>query len=817
MYKTGHKRSGHVSCERTGKADASNRFAALTLVIVMAVFGVFAGCTKPSEDPKFAPPVATINGKGENPPDVLTHVFRPESFAIPENYSFNGQILPRYDEEAGTLTYLAACWKSWEDENGMWQSETVSEIVTANTETVLHETELPVEKDETLSCGLFTKDGLLGTVSRFDFEKGQESFRLLSWKIGPDGAEVRAEIGDMGTLFETSKTLGWFRVERMAEDADGYLYLASRQEVVVLTPELEKFFSVMTPDYIDGMAVSGDGRVWVMGSLGNGQVLCPVDRENLSFGDPLPLSALPEGANELFFGPGHDFYYRSGNGLYAADFDESGTKGLSDELILDFMNSDLSQDSASILAVYGPEAVLMSDRGENAAVPSIYQKAPDVDLSAVTVLRLVHTGQPEISLAGKITYFNKSHDGVRIVVEDYRTGEDIFGGENRLAAEMATGSRPDIVVTSQSGPALSYIVKHGLFADLNPFTEREGLLNRDNIMGCVKRTFTYGDGRLFGLTPTFWIQTVVSTDELLGKYAGRDSWTAEELLDFATSLPSDRLLMEGLTRNSAAYMLLGPGGYASFLSEDGKTASFDSDLFIRYLNYIASLPAREEYDAHPPIEGSPINGLNADASERYRLYHEGKIVLKQKVLTEPASFLGMELDFGTKDWRLIGQPTNGNCGTAISADSVYLITAADSEREELAWSVLETLFEPDAISAAQSIPGLVSEFERVVREYYSYDFAFTFSGTSSRDLKDSWFPLTLSEPGILTEFTEEDERRIRGILDNHCGIPFALSANEDVTAIVNEEISVFLGGVGTAEDCAKKIQSRVSIMLAERG
>ena len=812
MYKTGQKRSGRVSSARIGKADASKRFIALTLVIVTALFGVLTGCTKSSEDLNIAPPVTAINGKTENPTDVLTHVFRPESFAIPENYSFNGQILPRYDEEAGTLTYLAACWKSWEDENGMWQSETVSEIVTANTETVLHETQLPLDKDETLTCGLFTKDGLLGTVSRFDFKKGQESFRLLSWKIGPDGAEVWAENGDMGTLFESNKTLGWFRVERMAEDADGYLYLASRQEVVVLTPELEKFFSVMTPDYIDSMAVSGDGRVWVMGSLGNGQVLCPVDRENLSFGDPLPLSALPEGANELFFGPGHDFYYRSGNGLYAADFSESGTKDVSDELILDFMNSDLSRDSASILAVYGPEAVLMSEQGENAAVPSIYRKAPDVDLSAVTVLRLVHTGQPEISLAGKITYFNKSHDGVRIVIEDYRTGEDIIGGEKQLAAEMATGSRPDIVITSQSGPALSYVVKHGLFADLKPFTEREGLLNRDNLMGCVKRTFTDGDGRLFCLTPSFWIQTVVSTDELLGKYAGRDSWTAEELLDFATSLPSDRLLMEGLTRSSAAYMLLGPGGYACFLSEDGKTASFDSDLFIRYLNYIASLPAREEYDAHPPIEG-----LNADVSERYQLYHEGKIVLKQKVLTEPTSFLGMELDFGTKDWRLIGQPTNGNCGTAISADSVYLITTADSERAELAWRALEMLFEPDAISGAQGIPGLVSEFDKVVREYYLYDFAFAFSGTSSRDLKDSWFPLTLTEPGILTEFTEADERRIRDILDNHCGIPFALSANEDVTAIVNEEISVFLGGVGTAEDCARKIQSRVSIWLAERG
>ena len=37
----------------------------------------------------------------------------------------------------------------------------------------------------------------------------------------------------------------------------------------------------------------------------------------------------------------------------------------------------------------------------------------------------------------------------------------------------------------------------------------------------------------------------------------------------------------------------------------------------------------------------------------------------------------------------------------------------------------------------------------------------------------------------------------------------------DVTDVVREEIPAFLGGVGTAEDCAKKIQSRVSIWLAE--
>ena len=35
------------------------------------------------------------------------------------------------------------------------------------------------------------------------------------------------------------------------------------------------------------------------------------------------------------------------------------------------------------------------------------------------------------------------------------------------------------------------------------------------------------------------------------------------------------------------------------------------------------------------------------------------------------------------------------------------------------------------------------------------------------------------------------------------------------TLITTEEVNAFYGGVGSAEDCAKKIQSRVSIWLAE--
>ncbi|MCR5682925.1 MAG: hypothetical protein K6G29_10805, partial [Clostridiales bacterium] len=61
---------------------------------------------------------------------------------------------------------------------------------------------------------------------------------------------------------------------------------------------------------------------------------------------------------------------------------------------------------------------------------------------------------------------------------------------------------------------------------------------------------------------------------------------------------------------------------------------------------------------------------------------------------------------------------------------------------------------------------------------------------------------------------EEQIARVRAFLD----APVAPAYEElpfEVASIIREEISSFLGGVGTAEDCAKKIQSRMSIWLAE--
>ena len=66
--------------------------------------------------------------------------------------------------------------------------------------------------------------------------------------------------------------------------------------------------------------------------------------------------------------------------------------------------------------------------------------------------------------------------------------------------------------------------------------------------------------------------------------------------------------------------------------------------------------------------------------------------------------------------------------------------------------------------------------------------------------------------GILTGVFGATE--MKTMLDE-IGMPAVNGVPAEIAEIVEEEISVFLGGASSAEDCAKKIQSRAGIWLSE--
>ena len=119
------------------------------------------------------------------------------------------------------------------------------------------------------------------------------------------------------------------------------------------------------------------------------------------------------------------------------------------------------------------------------------------------------------------------------------------------------------------------------------------------------------------------------------------------------------------------------------------------------------------------------------------------------------------------------------------------------------------------------MPILRESLRKVCEEFYDYEFEFYFDGGGSYGPADPDNPRTQEDMtkagilGILAHFTPEDTERLIDYIDNDCGSPITEAMPTELQNIISEEITSFTGGAKTAEECAKVIQSRVKIWLAE--
>ncbi|MBR4896690.1 MAG: hypothetical protein IKZ41_09690, partial [Clostridia bacterium] len=504
--------------------------------------------------------------------------------------------------------------------------------------------------------------------------------------------------------------------------------------------------------------------------------------------------------------------------VWAADLGEDGK--YTAVLVMDYLNSNVSRDDMTLLAVVDEETILFAELTNEETwtrSPSVWRQAEDVDLSAVTVIEAAYADYVDHRIAKRIVKFNREHPDIRIVTTDYSryaTEEDYRAGMNRLAMEMVNGVyKPDIVLGMPGYNPLSTLLSKKLYLDLTPNVEQDGKFNKENIFGSVLSAFTAKDGSLWALTVEANVSTLMSTPALLGKYADRDGWTLGEMMDYAASLPEGTELMENVMQENASYMLA--NGYGTFIDEENAVCHFEDPDFLKFLAYLKTLPKSwEEYQAKAASE-------QVDYDERYHLYHEGKIALKEANFYDLAEFLNLEMAFGTKDYVMIGFPrsSDGVSGTKFNSGTAVSITGF-TKSPDAAWEVLKAIIDPDSDSYRNGIPILRSSFDEMCEEYYHDRFEFYYDGSASWGTYDPDNPddqrttEDLDRPGIVTFFTKDDAARIREFLDRPVE-PVGGAVNEEVSASINEEISAYLGGSVDAAGCAKRIQSRVSIWLAE--
>lgn len=785
------------------------KLTAVILALLMLA-APLVSCTGGDEKNPGGDTETRVEGEVVEKTTVLTNVYSGIPVTVPEGFTVMQDIQPVYDKESGELKLICSKYEEILDENGEWvgYKNTYSLLTYDKDYNLLSDEPLELTGDEDeniyVNNGAITDSGLLFLQSSWDNDKNE--FYLYSYNSA-DKTLTKSE--ELSRLFSETER-GWFYIQYMCVSPDGTIYLGSENEILALDSSYVKQFSVPISNWIDSMSISPDGKLYVSSYFDEGRGIALVDPEKKALGEPQYFNDNPRG---MYFGDGYDIYMATDTGVYGTSLSDG-----SSEILMNFQNSDIQYNRFDILRIIDKDTFLVSETDEETweNTLSIYRKSADVDLSQVKVVEIAAYGGTDNSLNSAIIKYNKANRDRRIVISDYSqysTNEDYYAGAKKLTTDIVNGLyEPDIVLGNSWGEgnsAVSQIIERDLFIDLNTLIESDPDIDPDDIFGGVKRTFSTSDGRMWGITKEFNVNTLIAKDDMLG---GKTSWTLDEMLDYAKNLPEGVRFMENLTQqNALTGGSLGSDLLSAFINVEEGSCNFENETFYKLLDFIKSLPAE-----YIPTEND---------DNYYEAYQTGKIAVYNDYFYDIGAWIGMEVIFNTKDITPVGFPivNEGDCGSLVVYDNSFTITTF-CDYPEIAWDFLSGYIKPEydekrsGFTGIYSMPIFKSMYDIICEEYYTYEFTFNFRGGASWGPMDPENPMTvedLDEPGILTYFTKEDSAELREFIDNGTGWATASSVPEEITNIVTEEISSFTSGVKTAEDCARVIQSRVSIWLAE--
>ncbi len=799
------------------------RIFALLLLAVVLVTAV-SGCKKQTGTESVTE--LTVGDRG-----TLTGIYEAMPLALPDGFELADTAQIGTDPDSGEILVLAQKNEEVTAEDGTvtWKAE-LRLVVYDGTGNAVREVALEDADNSGPRVASVSRDRVWAFCDRTE-----SGGRLLEWD---------AATGALLSRTDTQSIKGWAgqtSPRKLITDVQGNLWLSDSAKVVVISPERVWInqFKLNASD----LAALPDGTVWAVTPLARGRGIARLDPETGRYEDAISLwdnaiNAAPGGS-----GDGYRFYYNGEGGICGIRTDEEG-KPVSEEL-MSFVNSNVnynaslvpSEDTIQLSAVLSAEAFVMTEwsRGSDGRfrfLPVLYRKGEDLELSAVKEIQIAHWQALPQNLAWEITQFNKAHTDIRITMLDYTkysTKEDALAGAKQLTLDIITGIvTPDMLVGSTSDTLTGSVQnnplidtqKHGIALDLTPYLKDAGL--DDDLFGCVKTSFTDGEGKLWGICPTFSLSFYASSQKTLGVYAEKGCWTSAEFLDFVENLPSDCAVYLNSVREWPG--VLHPD-FNSFIDREAATCSFDSPLFYQYLRWRENLPSTEEWTR--PGGSGEAHGYNKWPLNPY--INEGKLALRSSGMGDVRDVICQDIrTTGGKDYALIGRPSETGSGVDLTSKTGMVVLTC-SKYPEACWTFIRACLEEkglintDRWQGSTGLPALKSVYDgemealsrrpvgKVVRDAVP---TFFLEGTDPAFVEEQMENAAHGTLWYLEPFDDEELSWLRSFIDG-AGEPFTNAFPEELNELMQEEISAYLGGVGTAESCAAKIQSRASIWLAE--
>lgn len=385
----------------------------------------------------------------------------------------------------------------------------------------------------------------------------------------------------------------------------------------------------------------------------------------------------------------------------------------------------------------------------------------------------------------RIAEFNSTSEEYEIEVTDRGTN-DLANDIDTINLEIIAGNTPDIL-EGFFMPIKSYAEK-GLLANYYDFIDNDPEMSRDDFLENVFKACEINGGLYENIT-TFSIEAFMGKASIVGEIQGR---TSDDFIDLAEKYPDKKFIDMPMSK-SFIFEEFMRYGWQSFVDNETGKCNFNSEKFIRILEFCDTFP--KEYDY------SYLKDQNYRKNEAEDLRNE------KTLFTVWSRFIFDFYDLRKLEYNTLGEPpaivgypdAEGN-GALINAYGSFIVFE-NSPVKEGVWEYLRN----DYLDEYQKDIILHSDVFPVKKSALEF---------AAEDAKKGYYLSYADE--YSDEFginTDEDNQRILDLIN---GATCRVDNSENfVYNIIQEEAEMYFSGQRPVKETAEIIQNRVQNYLDE--
>ncbi len=479
------------------------------------------------------------------------------------------------------------------------------------------------------------------------------------------------------------------------------------------------------------------------------------------------------------------------DGIYGMSADGSET------LILDFSASNIISDKVRAVAPLGEGRFVMLSED---SLVLLTVRPDDYKEHRETVVLGVHDNINS-SLRDLGTEFARFNDGYKVEMRGYDVEKD------ELWTDILAGDSPDLYMPNTHEEIGRY-VNLGAAADFAKLHEKYGGMREDDFLPNVVSALKY-KGRLYSMSNRFYPNVYIANRDVLSREQA--VWNYDEFYDFVASLPDDMYISEHHVLESPQQMFdaLCALNTSDWIDYEKAECYFDTPEFVKLLEFCRDANYVGGYAANY-YSVTTNEDRKLDAQENMYMLGRKKALfgLTTGLMSTPVDFIsaaaGHSMD--VSDITLVSMPNYTRRGT-IRVQEEYMVLGS-GKCQQGGWEFLNFLMSFDQ----QTSMAASNTVWHTRKDAFDYTWEKKFTEMNESDQEYST-GIDGYDYSYNIHIAREEYDYLR---DSILSCDKFAGYNRMLTPILSGEFATFIGGDISADECAKRIQNRVSIALSEQ-